>query len=51
MKLSKRLRDRVGYGRFRFYACGEYGETTNRPHYHAILFNYDFPDKQLFEDV
>lgn len=44
----KRLRDRVGYGRFRFYACGEYGETTNRPHYHAILFNYDFPDKQLF---
>lgn len=27
--------------------CGEYGETTNRPHYHAILYNCDFPDKTL----
>lgn len=22
----------------RYYACGEYGERTHRPHYHAILF-------------
>jgi len=44
----KRLRDRVGYRRFRFYACGEYGDSTNRPHYHALLFNYDFPDKEFF---
>lgn len=22
-----------------YYACGEYGESTYRPHYHAILFN------------
>lgn len=22
----------------RYYACGEYGERTRRPHYHAILF-------------
>lgn len=45
----KRLRDRVGYGRFRFYACGEYGERTNRPHYHCLLFNYDFPDKEFYK--
>lgn len=32
----KRLRDRVG--KFRFFACGEYGERRFRPHYHAILF-------------
>lgn len=23
----------------RFYLAGEYGETTNRPHYHACIFN------------
>lgn len=26
--------------------CGEYGEQTKRPHYHAILYNCDFTDKR-----
>lgn len=27
------------------FACGEYGEKTNRPHYHVLIFGYDaFPD-------
>lgn len=28
----------------RYYQCGEYGETTSRPHHHAILFNLYLPD-------
>lgn len=32
----KRLRKLIGP--FRFFACGEYGSTTHRPHYHEILF-------------
>lgn len=28
-----------------YYACGEYGERTKRPHYHAVLFGPDFLDK------
>lgn len=33
----------------RFYMCGEYGEQFGRPHFHACIFNYDFPDKKLFK--
>lgn len=28
----------------RYFQCGEYGETTYRPHHHAILFNCPLPD-------
>lgn len=40
----KRLRLVTGPG-VRYFYCGEYGETYGRPHYHAIIFNFDFPDK------
>lgn len=34
----------------RYFHCGEYGEKYSRPHYHAILFGYDFPDKKLWKE-
>lgn len=45
-KFFKRLRKATGQ-KIRYFACGEYGEKGSRPHYHAIIFGYDFPDKQL----
>lgn len=43
-KFMKRLRKRCGP--VRFFQCGEYGEHYGRPHFHACLFGYDFPDRK-----
>lgn len=40
----KRLRKSLAQ-KIRFFACGEYGDLNGRPHYHAIIFNYDPPDR------
>jgi len=35
-KFFKRLRKKIPD--IKYFACGEYGEQTERPHYHAIIF-------------
>lgn len=44
----KRARKEVGP--LRFYMCGEYGERTFRPHFHALLFGAGFLDRYLWRD-
>lgn len=43
----KRLRKKHG-NNIRYFACGEYGEETNRPHYHACVFGLKIDDKKLW---
>ncbi|UPW41831.1 replication initiator protein [Peromfec virus RodF5_17] len=48
-KFIKRLRKAVSPVRIRFYLCGEYGSKGRRPHYHVVVFGYDFKDKKPFQ--
>lgn len=41
----KRLRKAHPDVEIRYFGCGEYGSLNGRPHYHLIIFGYDFPDK------
>lgn len=45
-KFLKRLRKKCPTSkkqtRIKYYACGEYGSKTFRPHYHAVLFNLPY---------
>ncbi|QCQ84575.1 replication initiator protein [Blackfly microvirus SF02] len=47
----KRLRKslhKVARRKVRYYACGEYGDENQRPHYHVILFGLMFGDKRPY---
>jgi hypothetical protein len=46
----KALRRDYPPGSVSYYACGEYGETTERPHYHAVLYGIDFLDRHLWRN-
>ncbi len=45
-KFMKRFRKEISPQKIRYFHCGEYGDDYSRPHYHALIFGYDFPDKQ-----
>lgn len=44
----KRLRKSIEPKKIKYFACGEYGSTRFRPHYHLIIFGYDFDDKYFW---
>ena len=43
-KFIRALRKKIYPKRVRYFMAGEYTDDW-RPHYHAIIFGYDFPDK------
>lgn len=45
----KRLRKSVEPEHIRYYISGEYGDQTNRPHYHAIIFGIGLEDHKLYK--
>lgn len=45
----KRLRKLCPGHTLKYYVAGEYGSKTNRPHYHAIIFNV--PENRLLFDA
>lgn len=50
-RFMKRLRKFISPKKVRFYHCGEYGDKNQRPHHHACLFGYQFPDLELWKTV
>ena len=49
--LMKRIRRRFPDDHIRFFACGEYGSQTFRPHYHAIIFGLHLDDLVPYKTV
>lgn len=46
----KRLRKFAFPEKLRYAYCGEYGELFLRPHYHFLIFGFDFKDKYLWTE-
>lgn len=49
-KLRKVLSKTLYHGKIKYYRVGEYGENLGRPHYHVILFGFDFTAKIRYKN-
>ena len=58
-KFMKRLRRRISHKKISALFAGEYGQNQNpmsldtlgRPHYHALIYGFDFPDKEPYQQT
>lgn len=48
-RFRKRISDKYGISGVRFFSCGEYGSLKGRPHYHMLIFGFNFPDKKVMK--
>lgn len=51
IKRVRRSLEYNGKDGFRYFACGEYGERTARPHYHMIAFGLHLDDLVLYKNT
>lgn len=42
----KRFRKAISPVKIKYFACGEYGPKTLRPHFHIVVFGYNFSDRK-----
>lgn len=49
MKRLRKKKSATAKNPIRFFHAGEYGEKYGRPHYHAILFNTNFSDREVLQ--
>lgn len=48
VQFVKRLRKVLGPKKIKTFGCAEYGDRGQRPHFHLLVFGFDFPDRYLW---
>lgn len=49
-RLRQRLfREKGERVKIKYFLCAEYGDQTFRPHYHVLIFGYDYPDRTFLK--
>lgn len=49
-KRLRKCRYENGKSKIKYYACGEYGDRTYRPHYHVLFFGIGTDDRDIEEN-
>lgn len=49
--LRQKLSQKFHHDGVRFFACGEYGSQTMRPHFHILVYNCPIPDLTYYKGI